>query len=220
MTRLGIGDCSEYDTFDGTDFNVAKANGCSFAIVRATTTGVWVNNRPGLKEDTMFLKNAAKIDAAGLTRISYAWFDPRILTGAEQANFLITTCRKAGGPGWKAVIDVERGPAESSAVYNAASIGRLKDCMERLVAYGWKPAIYTNPSTVQEFELMADISWMRVYPLMIAHYTVNGSPDIPYPWWPGNYLIWQYTAYMKGSYYGFCGATPSSPSPRICMAVK
>lgn len=217
MTKLGIGDCSEYDTFDSTDFNVAKANGCSFAIVRATTTGAWVNGRPGLKEDKMFVKNAAKIDAAVLTRISYAWFDPRIIPGAEQANFLIATCRKAGGPGWKAVVDVEPGPVETNIVYTKESVLRLKDCLERLVYYGWKPAIYTAPTFLYELELLTDISWMRAYQLMIAHYAA--APSVPFPWHPGNYLIWQYTAWMKGSYYGFYGATPDRPSPRICMAV-
>jgi hypothetical protein len=43
---IGIGDASEYDTNQYTDWKLARKHGCEFGIVRATTTGAFVNGKP------------------------------------------------------------------------------------------------------------------------------------------------------------------------------
>ena len=67
--------------------------------------------------------------------------------------------------------------------------------------------------------VFADISWMKDYPLIVAHWDVTAPKD-PYPWYPGAHVIWQYTASMLGSRYGFNAKAPGYATPRICLAVK
>ncbi|MBE3145357.1 MAG: hypothetical protein IMZ61_15770 [Planctomycetes bacterium] len=218
MTILGIGDASEYDTFPTTDWNKASKMGCRFGIVRATTTGVWnyTTKKPTLREDSMFLTNTQKMAWAGIERMSYCWFDPRSqLTGREQAEFYIATVNKVGGPGKIAIVDVEK---SGGIVYNAGSIARLREWLDIVSQTGWRLAIYSYPSGIDELATMADISWMKDYEFMTAHWGVP-APLVPFPWYPGGYSVWQYTNYMKGSLYGFNAASASKPAPRICMAV-
>ena len=218
MTILGIGDASEYDTFPTTDWNKARKMGCRFGIVRATTTGVWnyTTKKPTLREDAMFQTNADKMTWADMDRMSYGWFDPRPqLTGREQAEFYIATVNKVGGPGKIAIADVEK---SGGIVYNSGSIARLREWLDIVAQTGWRLAIYSYPSGIDELAMMADISWMKDYEFMTAHWNV-AAPLVPYPWYPGGYSVWQYTNYMRGPLYGFNAASPTKPAPRICMAV-
>jgi hypothetical protein len=78
---IGIGDASQYDTNPFTDWNIARKHGCEFGIVRATTTGPWVNGKPSIVQDTCFPMNVERMANAGIKRMSYAWFDPRCKVG-------------------------------------------------------------------------------------------------------------------------------------------
>lgn len=218
MTILGIGDASENDTFASTNWQMAKDRGCEFGIVRATTTGAWDYklNKPTLRIDSMWTTNAAKMQSANMEIFPYIWFDPRVIPGFDQASFFVDAIKNIVPKGNQfVVVDVEK---SGSIAYNSAALGRLKQCLETVSASGYNPAIYTYPSGVSEFETMADISWMASYPLMVAHWDVT-APKIPWPWFPGDYSVWQFTAYMLGSKYGFNAKAPGYSTPRICMAV-
>ena len=216
MTILGIGDASEFDTFPTTDWSKAYRMGCRFAIVRATTTGAWVAGKPSLKEDLRYLENVKAMDTLGMQRQTYAWFDPRSqLTGAEQAQFFINTVNKTGGPGQFAIADVE---GTSNIYYNAGSIARLKEWLYVVAQTGWRMAIYSYPSFIDQLAGMADISWMIDYELIIANWDVL-TPRNPWPWHPRAEAAWQYTGAMKGSKYGFYANPITKTSPLICMAV-
>jgi GH25 family lysozyme M1 (1,4-beta-N-acetylmuramidase) len=215
MTILGIGDASENDTSTATKWDIAKSKGIAFGIVRATTTGAWVAGKPGLREDGMWTFNASAMNALGIKVYPYIWFDPRPqLTGAEQGKFF---CDVAGRwPYEQPVIDIEN--AGTAAVYGAASLIRLKDCVKYVFENtGKRPLLYSYPSFIDQLVAMGDVSWMSEYPFIVAHWDVT-SPRDPYPWWPGAHKIWQYTANMLGSRYGFFPAA-GRPTPRICMAV-
>jgi GH25 family lysozyme M1 (1,4-beta-N-acetylmuramidase) len=217
-TYLGIGDASDNDTFSTTSWDVAKANGCRFGIVRASTTGAWVNGKPGLKEDAMFDTNVVKMKAAGLTIYPYIWFDPR-LPGEAQANFFLSVLRESdvNPSGTKyAILDVEK---SGTINYNATALAQLKIAGQIIKDAGWNAAIYTYPTGVDELAVMgADITWMGKYPLMIAHWNVD-APRCPWPWYPRSEVLWQYTASMPGKRYGFNAKPGALYAPKICMAV-
>lgn len=224
MNTVGIGDASDNDTFLTTDWAKAKDGGCTFGVVRATTTGAWVNGKPGMREDTRFKANTLAMIGLGLERYSYCWFDPRPqLNGEEQAVFYMQAVQKLGvGPGLNAVIDVEPVPAtltNKAIVYTAGSILRLRAWLEMVDLTGWKCAIYSYPTFIDQLAQMADISWMKKYDWMVAHWDVPVPRD-PWPWFPGGHKIWQTTARMPGYRYGFYGKTIPGASPNICMAVK
>ena len=116
---LGIGDASSYDTSRLTDWNIAKRHGVEFGIVRACTTGAWINGKPSIIEDTMFAMNTAKMINAGVKRMPYAWFDPRykVCNPVEQAMKFVEILDRNGGPGELGpMIDLEDAPA--AGIYN------------------------------------------------------------------------------------------------------
>jgi hypothetical protein len=49
MTLLGIGEASDNDTFQITNWNRTYSKGCRFGIVCAPT-GVWISGKPSLRE--------------------------------------------------------------------------------------------------------------------------------------------------------------------------
>jgi hypothetical protein len=217
MNELGIGDASDNDTFPTTDWQKAADMGCRFGVVRATTTGAWVAGRPSLREDKQFVMNIAKMRIAKIDDYPYCWFDPRYqLSGFDQAAFYINVIDRVGGPGREAIVDVE--DASGVAYYNAASLVSLKIWCE-LVSQRWPVAIYSYPAFIDRLATMADISWMRKYRWMVAHWDVTAPRD-PYPWFPGSHEIWQYTASMHGPRYGFNPVKPGAPNPKICLAVR
>jgi GH25 family lysozyme M1 (1,4-beta-N-acetylmuramidase) len=218
MIELGIGDASDNDTFPSTNWQKAADMGCRFGVVRATTTGAWVAGKPGMREDKQFVPNVNKMRNAGMLDYPYCWFDPRYqLSGFDQAAFYISTITKIGAPGGRlAIVDVE--DAAGVALYNATSLLNLKIWCE-LVSQKWEVAIYSYPSFIDRMATLADISWMRKYDWMVAHWDVTAPRD-PYPWHPGAHTIWQYTANMKGTRYGFNPIAPGAAIPKICMAVR
>ena len=221
MKIHGVGDCSEFDTFVGRTNWKTSDMGCEFAVVRATTTGTWnsVTQKPNLRQDAMFAWNAAQIDMYGLERYTYMWYDPRVqLSGVEQANFYLDAISKVPkGFGHRPVLDVE---GSGTIAYSAGSLTQLRFCAETIQkATGVMPAIYSYPGGIETYSILADISWMRNYPLMIAHWGVL-VPKCPWPWYPGAEFMWQYTDQMPGARYGFFSKSTAYPAPKICMAVK
>jgi GH25 family lysozyme M1 (1,4-beta-N-acetylmuramidase) len=219
MTIQGLGDVTENCTNPLTDFTKSAAMGCKRAFVRATTTGAWnyTLGKPTLKVDAMLAVNYNKLAAVGIAQDLYGWFDPRPqLTPQEQSDFYISTVNKVG-PFRRPVVDVEN--SGSVAVYNAASVIALKTyCANVQAAFPTqKLEIYTFPAFMYTLQQKADVSWMLAYDLVVAHWDVP-APTIPYPWWPGAQVAWQYTAVRPGAQYGFYLPAPRIGSYAICMA--
>lgn len=209
MTRLGLGDVTENCTNDLTDFQRAKDMGASWAFVRATTTGVWRNGKPGLKVDTRFWQNYEALQKLDFGIWLYSWFDPR-LKALEQADFFLTTIQ---GLEYDALsLDME--DSAKVAVYNAPAIAETKTWLELAETNtGTRPGIYTYPAFVQRW---ANVDWMSKYPLDLAQWK-TASPLEPHPWYPGSRRSWQYTDYAPGASYGFFN--PRGGAFRICLSV-
>lgn len=216
MTIFGIGDSSENCTFLTTKWDEAARMGCKFGITRATTTGVVVAGKPTLKQDLRFVENCISMYAVGMKHYPYCWFDPRVaLSSMEQADFFVRTIAKVT-PSDIIIVDVEN--SGSYVTYKADSLSRLKNWLSYVeAATGKRPAIYSYPTFIDSLAILGDISWMKDYPFIVAHWDVT-TPRIPYPWYPGSQIGWQYTAYMLGSRYGFYAVDKYHPTPRICLA--
>lgn len=218
MRELGIGDASEYDVYDTTDFRKARDMGVTFAIIRATTTGAFVNGAPAPREDARFVWTAGKLAEAGIERLSYLWYDPRpACKGLAQAQKYEETVLKVGGPGksGKAVFDIER---SGQIVYTALTLPELWAARSYL-ARNWDIAVYSNKSDMDILAALGDISIFCKDELIVANWQTN-APLVPYPWWPDGWYAWQYTSTVKGSLYGFNPKPGSTTPPSICLAVR
>jgi GH25 family lysozyme M1 (1,4-beta-N-acetylmuramidase) len=151
---IGIGDASENDTNQNTDWKLAASRGINFGIVRAVTTGAWVGGKPLIKIDSMFSLNSDKMLAAGVKKMSYAWFNPRVkyCPAVDQADRFMDAMQAYKGPGELGpMIDIEDAPA--AGIYGYMGVGSE--------IYKWlvlveaelkvKPRIYTNLSYVSNY---------------------------------------------------------------------
>jgi hypothetical protein len=216
MSKLGIGDSSENDTFSTTDWAKAASMGVKFGVTRASTTGVWVNGKPQVREDTMFVPNCTAMALNHIDIYPYCWFDPRPqLTPQEQADVYLAAIRKIG-PYKRPILDLE---PSGSIQYDAGSLTRAHNWLDIIfAATGVVPAIYSYPSYINQMATKADISWMSKFYWFNAHWDVTAPLD-PWPWYPGGHEIWQYTASMPGARYGFNAKDRLHYPPNICMAV-
>jgi hypothetical protein len=223
-SAIGIGDASEYDTNLNTDWKLARKHGCEFGIVRASSTGAWVNGRPSLTQDKEFLPNGDHMAAAGVKRMSYAWFDPRVklVPALDQAKFYLNVLAKGGGPGELGpMIDIEDAPA--AGIYNFVGVGQhIKiwlDVVEKELRV--RPRIYTNASYTWNYLFNSSVKedWLNDYGLVIANWGVT-APNVPQPWASTAWDVCQYRADAPGKYYGFFNkAGLAYSAPNICLAV-
>jgi GH25 family lysozyme M1 (1,4-beta-N-acetylmuramidase) len=221
---IGIGDASSNDTNPFTDWKLARRHGCEFGIVRATTTGAWVNGKPSIQQDTCYPMNVERMAAAGVKRMSYAWFDPRyrVCDPVAQALSYLATLDKYGGAGELGpMIDIE--DASFAGIYSFVGIGQYikawLDCVEGELHV--KPRIYSNLSYVSSylFNNYVKEDWLSDYGLVIANWGVT-APWVPQPWAPTGWDCWQYRADVPGKYYGFYNPYgPQYAAPNICLAV-
>jgi GH25 family lysozyme M1 (1,4-beta-N-acetylmuramidase) len=219
---LGIGDANSYCTNQYTDWNLARRHGCEFGIVRATTTGPWKDGKISIIEDVSYGSNVVKMAAAGVKRMPYAWFDPRVnyAPAPAQASAFLDTLDKYGGPGELGpMIDLEDG----SGIYHYVGIGRhIKAWLDLVEAeLKVKPRIYSNAAYIQAYLFNASIreDWLTDYGLVIANWGVN-APQVPQPWGPMGWDCWQYRVDAPGKYYGFYSQYGTiHPAPNMCMAV-
>jgi len=219
---IGIGDASENDTNLSTNWQTAKDRGCSFGILRATTTGAWLAGKPAILEDKMFAINSQNMLVAGVKKMSYAWFDPRykVCAAADQAAKYLETVGKFGVGELGPMIDIEDAPA--AGIYGYVGVGsQIKlwlDAVETKLKV--KPRIYTNLSYVQNYLFNSSVRepWLNQYGLVIANWGPV-APYVPQPWAPTAWDVWQYTAAAPGGYYGFPAGLAGKTAPSICMAV-
>jgi len=217
---IGIGDASENDTNPNTDWRLARARGCEFGIVRATTTGVWVLGKPQIREDTMFPANVRNMASAGVKRMSYAWFDPRckLCPPVDQADSFLASSQKYGVSELGPMIDLEDTVGINAFIGIGQYIKAWLDLVEAELKV--KPRIYSNLSYVQNYLFNASIRepWLNQYGLVIANWALL-APYVPQPWAPTAWDVWQYTASAPGAYYGFPSAIAGKAAPSICLAV-
>ncbi|MGD0750794.1 MAG: GH25 family lysozyme [Anaerolineales bacterium] len=217
---IGIGDASENDTNQYTDWKLAASRGISFGIVRATTTGAWVAGKPVIKEDTMFALNSKKMLDAQVKRMSYAWFDPRykFCPPVDQATSFINTVINNGVGELGPMIDIEDAPG----IYGFIGVGSYIHIWLQIVEtiLHVKPRIYTNLSYVSKYLFNGWVAetWLQDYGLVIANWGLP-APYVPLPWAPTTWDAWQFTASAPGAYYGFPASIVGKAAPSICLAV-
>ena len=224
INPIGIGDASSYDTNNLTDWKLARRHGCQFGIVRATTTGPWLNGKPTIIQDAMYPINVERMAMAGVKRMSYAWFDPRyrVCSPVDQANKYLETLGRFGGPGELGpMIDIEDAPG--SGIYNFVGVGQhIKVWLDTVeAALQIKPRIYTNLGFVSNYLFNYSIKedWLPDYGLVIANWG-STAPWVPQPWGPSTWDCWQYRADAPGKYYGFYSQHGINyAAPNICLAV-
>ena len=219
---IGIGDASENDTNQNTDWSLAAKRGISFGIVRATTTGAWVAGKPIIREDAMFGMNSLKMKVAKVKRMSYAWFDPRfkVCSPVDQAEIFLHSLKMYGVGELGPMIDIEDAPA--AGIYSFAGVGQyIKVWLDVVEAeLKVKPRIYSNLNYVQSylFNYAVREPWLMDYGLVIANWGPV-APYVPPPWAPTAWDVWQYTSSAPGAYYGFPAAIAGKAAPAICLAV-
>jgi len=218
---IGIGDASNNDTNQNTDWSLAAKRNIKFGIIRASTTGNWVAGKPQIIEDPMFQSNAQKMADAGVKRMSYHWFDPRfkVCNPIDQAQKFLDVVSKVGVGELGPMIDLEDAPA--AGIYHFAGVGTYVkmwlDAVELVLKV--KPRIYTNLNYASQY-LFGNVKepWLTDYGLVVASWGSN-APYVPPPWAPTAWDCWQYTAAAPGAYYGFPAAIPGKAAPNICLSV-
>jgi hypothetical protein len=218
---LGIGDANSYCTNKYTDWNLARRHGCEFGIVRATTTGAWVNGKPSIIMDTCYPMNVDRMNSTGILRMSYAWLDPRVsyVSAFDQAAAYVDIVSRYGVGDLGPMIDLEDG----SNIYHFVGIGKhIKIWLDTVeTALQIRPRIYTNAAYVMAYLFNTSIreDWLTDYGLVIANWGVN-APQVPQPWGPLSWDCWQYRVDAPGKYYGFYSQNgPTYAAPNMCMAV-
>jgi lysozyme len=178
-------DISHYNST--VDCGKLAAAGVTFAIAKAsegrsTKDPLYSANYAGLKQNQIF-------------RGAYHFFYPQIDAQAQAANFLSVVTQL--GPGdLPPTLDVEVSGEQSPAAI-AAGIQQWLDTVEQEL--GRTPIIYTAASFWNT--ALGGSAAFSDYPLWVAHYTSNPSPNVPKGF--SDYLFWQYSE--SGSVPGISG---------------
>jgi len=175
-------------TPNGIDFN-RMDNIADFVIIRAGQN-LWT--------DPDFRENWQAAKATSLPRGSYWFYDSRA-DPKQQANL------------WANLLRDDMGELPLFADLEEAYGGEFrgwenwKKFLERLQSlvgkkeigiytayYYWRENAPTNT---------ADLEYFHQYPLWIANYGVD-TPQVPKPWGPNEWVLWQFTAMGNGILYG------------------
>jgi lysozyme len=194
--------CADGETVEGIDVSywqstidwpavAADSTNIRFAIARVS------HGDPSLGgvEDTQFAANWAGIQAQGLVRGVYQYWDPGVDPTA-QADYLVGKVGRLGPGDLPAVVDVEETNGQSASTI----ITRLHTWMDLVeTGTGRRPIIYTGSYFwddnvgSSEFADAGDLVWT-------AHYT-SGCPLVADPW--DRWTMHQYTS--SGSVDGIGG---------------
>jgi GH25 family lysozyme M1 (1,4-beta-N-acetylmuramidase) len=192
----------------------AKRAGCHWALVRAATTGTWNarTGRPTLIKDYMYDENSAACARAGIKRVAYAWFDPRVnlVSAVDQAeNFLVSI--RDYPPDLGVCLDVE----DVGQIHASFSTGpHIRAWLEYVGAsLQVRPLLYTNLDFTSRYLFNDQVRepWLTDYLPIVASWGTN-APYVPQPWAPFCWAAWQYRANAPGDYYGFGKRS-------VCLAV-
>ncbi len=163
------------------DWNAVKSGGASFAFAKATESTNF--------DDPMFSTNWSGMQAAGLVRGAYHFFDPAADSTA-QANFFLAAVGPTS-PGDLLVLDFETSGGESDATLAADAVTFLSQVQSMT---GLTPLLYASSQFLSTFGPLG------VYPLWVANYGVS-CPDVPAAW--TTYTFWQSSG--SGSAGGISG---------------
>lgn len=173
--------------YQGTvDWAAVKAAGIAFAFAKASDGNTY--------KDTQFQKNWQGMQAAGLLRGAYHFYESDDDPVAQANNFLsaVGTLAKTDLP---PVIDIESTKGNFGNNSLAANLQICLDAIEK--GLGRTPIIYTN-CAFWNANLTAGFGR---YPLWIARYS-STPPTIPNGW--TNWNFWQYS--QSGAVAGVTGA--------------
>jgi lysozyme len=171
--------------YQGTvDWQQVAQAGKAFAFAKATEGTTFV--------DPQFAANWSGIQAAGLVRGAYHFFEPND-DATQQAQLFLATVQLAPGD-LAPVLDVETtGGVSDSQLWSGVAtwLGLVGE------ATGLPPILYTAPGF---WDSNAPDLALTQYPLWLADYAVQ--PTLPNGW--TSWLFWQYT--QSGSVAGVTGA--------------
>ena len=173
------------------NWDVAKSKGVKGAIIKASEGTTW--------RDDQFKRNVAECKRLGIAWGAYHYFYPTLNALDQAKNFIDAMMGCAPDLGiWG---DFEQ-PATGLDVQALAH-----GFMDEIKKY-YSAGIYTSPGYAKY--TMNSASWMKEFPLWIAHYGYTDdfgvyhdvtAPTIPLPW--TECVIWQYSS--KGTGYGSDG---------------
>lgn len=173
--------------FQGTvDWNAVKAAGIAFAFAKASDGNTY--------QDTQFKKNWQGMQAAGLPRGAYHFYESNDDPQTQANNFIsvVGSLEKSDLP---PVIDIESTKGDFGGNSLATNLQICLDAIE--TALRCTPIIYTN-CAFWNANLNAGFSR---YPLWIARYS-SSPPTIPNGW--TSWTFWQYSE--SGTVPGVTGA--------------
>jgi GH25 family lysozyme M1 (1,4-beta-N-acetylmuramidase) len=176
-SELGV-DVSKWQHTNGTsiDWASVKADGVSFAFVKATEGSTYTN--------PYFAGDWAATRSVGLYHGAYHFARPSVGSAGAQARYFVSKAGLADQPGdLPPVLDLEATGGLGVAALRTWTSNWLKT-VESLI--GRKPIIYTSP-TFWENNL-GNSTAFTAYPLWIAHYKVS-QPRVPGGW--STWTFWQ-----------------------------
>jgi lysozyme len=158
--------------YQGTvDWQEVRTAGIQFAFAKATEGLTWT--------DPEFATNWPGMQAAGLLRGAYHFFEPNDDAGQQAAFFLQTVQLEAGD--LPPMLDVETAGASPEALWQG-----VQTWLEQVeAAVGLPPILYMSPTFANENEVPASLA---SYPLWIAEYGVD-QPTLSAGW--TTWLLWQ-----------------------------
>lgn len=180
-------DVSYYE--ESIDWNLVRANGIEFAIIRATD---------GLQfPDPKFQTYWAGAKAAGVIRGAYQFFRPT-QDPIAQADLLLSRMGPPQPGDLPPVLDVE----VSGGLTPAEIAPAVRSWVDHVAqAIGRQPIIYAGLYSWHDLTGNTDVT---TSPLWVAQYTAAPCPNIPSPW--TRWLMWQTSS---------TGAVPGIPGAMV-----
>ncbi|MGA2424987.1 MAG: GH25 family lysozyme [Terriglobales bacterium] len=169
------------------DFGKVASAGVAFAYVKAS--------EGRLTKDPLYSTNYAGLKQNQIVRGAYHYFYPQLDAQAQASNFLGVVTQLVPGD-LPPVLDVEISGEQSPGAI-ASGIQQWLDLVQNTL--GRTPMIYTYASFWNT--ALGGTSAFASYPLWVAQYTSNPSPNVPTGF--SDYLFWQYSE--SGSVAGITG---------------
>jgi lysozyme len=171
------------DVYDGTgaiDWNVVKASGFTFAIIKAT--------QGNYDTQTTFAGNWAGAKDAGVVRGAYHFFDPTV-DGALQAEYFLGVMGTLEPGDMPPTLDIECPDGDPNCMYPGGS-GAESASVIQARANAWLSIVQAKTGSgpiVYSFRTYfssngIDTTGLEAYPLDIAYPTTSNCFDLPSPW--------------------------------------
>jgi len=159
------------------DFGKVASAGVAFAYVKAS--------EGRFTKDPLYPTNYAGLKQNQVPRGAYHFFYPQLDAQSQASNFLSVVTHLVPGD-LPPALDVEVS-GEQTAAAIAAGIQQWLDLIQQNL--GRTPVIYSSASFWNT--ALGGTSAFASYPLWVAQYTSNASPNIPAGF--SDYLFWQYS---------------------------